>query len=102
MRMAAPTSYLVVPGSSQRMLEKARAIEVGEIVIDLEDAVVPARKVDARAAAVAALAAGGFRARTVSVRINARGTPWAEDDLVAIGRAERPPDSIVVPKVESA
>jgi citrate lyase subunit beta/citryl-CoA lyase len=93
---------LVVPGSSARMVEKARGIDVGEIVIDLEDAVVPDRKGDARAATVAALAQGGFRARTISVRINAPGTPWAHEDLIALAGGERPPDSIVVPKVESA
>jgi citrate lyase subunit beta/citryl-CoA lyase len=82
------------------MLAKARGIDVGEVVIDLEDAVVPPRKADARAAAVAALAEGGFRAGAVSVRINARATPWVREDLVALALAERPPDSVVVPKVE--
>ena len=45
---------LVVPGSSARMLEKARALPVGEVVIDLEDAVVPARKAEALALALPA------------------------------------------------
>lgn len=98
--MNAPVSCLVVPGSAERMLAKARSIDVGEIVIDLEDAVVPERKADARAAAVAALAAGGFRAGTVSVRINACATPWGRDDLLALAAAECPPASVVVPKVE--
>ncbi len=93
---------LVVPGSSERMLAKARGIDVGEIVIDLEDAVAPERKPDARAATVAALAAGGFQARTLSVRVNAPGTPWGRDDLLAMAGAERRPDSVVVPKVEGA
>ena len=84
------------------MLEKARGIAVDEIVIDLEDAVVAERKAEARAAAVAALTQGGFSARAVSVRINAPGTRWAGDDLIALGAAPRRPDSVVVPKVESA
>jgi citrate lyase subunit beta / citryl-CoA lyase len=98
--MAALVSCLVVPGSSERMLAKARGIDVGEVVIDLEDAVVPERKADARAAAVAALAEGGFRAGAVSVRVNACGTPWLGEDLVALALAQRPPESVVVPKVE--
>lgn len=93
---------LVVPGSSERMLAKARDLELGEIVIDLEDAVVPARKSDARTATVAALAEGGFRARVLSVRVNAPRTPWGHDDLIALAGAERGPDSLVVPKVEGA
>jgi citrate lyase subunit beta/citryl-CoA lyase len=84
------------------MLAKARGIDVGEIVIDLEDAVVPERKLEARAATVAALAEGGFRAGAISVRVNAPRTPWGNDDLLAIAGAERRPGSVVVPKVEGA
>jgi citrate lyase subunit beta/citryl-CoA lyase len=93
---------LVAPGSSERMLAKAREIDAGEIVIDLEDAVVPERKDEARELALAALAAGGFTAPAVSVRVNAPGTPWAHLDLIALGSAERRPDSVVIPKVQSA
>jgi len=93
---------LVVPGSSERMLAKAREIDAGEIVIDLEDAVVPERKDEARELALAALAAGGFRAPAVAVRVNAPGTPWAHLDLIALGTAERRPDSVVIPKAQSA
>jgi citrate lyase subunit beta/citryl-CoA lyase len=93
---------LVVPGSSERMLAKAREIDADELVIDLEDAVVPDRKPEALANAVQALAAGGFSARRVAVRCNPRGTPWAERELAALATAERRPDSVVVPKVESA
>jgi citrate lyase beta subunit len=80
------------------MLEKARGIDVDEIVVDLEDAVVPERKAEARAAAVAALEAG----LDASVRVNPPGTPWAHEDLIALARAERPPRSVVVPKVHDA
>jgi citrate lyase subunit beta/citryl-CoA lyase len=89
---------LVVPASSTRMLEKARRIEVDEVVIDLEDAVVPDRKADARAAALAALAGG----TVASVRVNAPGTPWAHEDLIALGGAAARPLGVVVPKVEGA
>jgi len=83
------------------LLEKARGIAVDEVVIDLEDAVVAERKAEARAAAVAALARATSRLAAVSVRINAPGTAWAHDDLIALGGAPRRPASVVVPKVES-
>jgi citrate lyase beta subunit len=89
---------LVVPGSSERMLAKATRLEVEEIVIDLEDAVVPARKPEALAAAVRALAEGGFAAGRVSVRINPLDTDWAADELAALGSAKVPPAAIIVPK----
>lgn len=84
------------------MLSKALGIDVDEVVIDLEDAVVPDRKVQARTAALAALAAGGFTARSVSVRVNAPETRWGREDLVALAGAEHRPDSIIVPKVQDA
>jgi citrate lyase subunit beta/citryl-CoA lyase len=80
------------------MLEKARGIDVDEVVVDLEDAVVADRKAEARADAVAALGAG----LVASVRVNAPGTPWAHDDLIALAQAEQPPLSVVVPKVGGA
>ena len=80
------------------MLEKARGLEVDEVVIDLEDAVVPERKAAARAQALAALAAG----TVASARVNAPRTPWAHEDLIALGGTAPRPRSIVVPKVEGA
>jgi citrate lyase subunit beta/citryl-CoA lyase len=93
---------LVVPGSSERMLAKARGIEVDEIVIDLEDGVAPDAKDAAREQMLAALARGGFAAPTVSVRVNAAGTSWAAGDLAALAGSSVRPATVVVPKVESA
>jgi citrate lyase subunit beta/citryl-CoA lyase len=92
---------LIVPGSSSRMLEKARSVEADEVVIDLEDAVVPERKAQARAAAVDALSAGGFAAGSVAIRINAPRSPWIADDVAAAATAPLSPSSLVVPKVQS-
>jgi citrate lyase subunit beta/citryl-CoA lyase len=91
---------LVVPASAERMVAKARDLAVDEVVLDLEDAVVPAAKPTARARALAALEAG-FAAGGVAVRINAPGGPWAHRDLIDIGGAHRRPASVVVPKVQS-
>jgi citrate lyase subunit beta/citryl-CoA lyase len=83
------------------MLAKARELRVGELVIDLEDAVVPDRKPEALAMTVAALAAG-FAAPRVAVRVNPVGSPWLSDELRALSGAGTPPDSVVVPKVSGA
>jgi citrate lyase subunit beta/citryl-CoA lyase len=93
---------LVVPGSSERMLAKARGIDADEIVIDLEDAVVPERKSEALTDALSVLEAGGFTAPSVAVRVNAARTPWAHHELIALAAVSPVPQSVVVPKVESA
>jgi len=90
------TISLVVPGSSEKMLVKAATLGADEIVLDLEDAVVPALKVQARALVCAALPA---LKRPVAVRINEVGSRWGLDDVLAL--APTGLHSIVVPKVES-
>ncbi len=92
---------LVVPGSSERMLAKARTIDVDELVIDLEDAVIPERKSDALAAVLEALEAAGFHAGRVLVRVNAIGSAWAHQELIALS-ASAALAGVVVPKVQSA
>jgi citrate lyase subunit beta/citryl-CoA lyase len=82
------------------MLDKALGIPADELVIDLEDAVAAAAKDSARAL-VAGRLEGLARGRAhVSVRVNAIGTRWCHQDLIALAGCPRPPDSIVVPKVE--
>jgi citrate lyase subunit beta/citryl-CoA lyase len=82
------------------MLAKAATIAADEIVFDLEDAVAPAGKVEARALVVEALARPEWDRRTVAVRVNALGTPWCDDDLIAMAGSAGAPTSIVLPKVE--
>lgn len=95
-------SALVVPASSAAMLPKATGRGADEVVIDLEDAVVPAAKDEARAAALHALRTLDWSAVSVAVRVNGRGTPWGEADLAAFGAAGGPLRAIVLPKAESA
>ncbi|MDX6623390.1 MAG: citrate lyase subunit beta / citryl-CoA lyase [Solirubrobacterales bacterium] len=83
------------------MLARAREIEVDEVVIDLEDSVVPEAKVSARSAAVAALASGPWKAPVLSVRVNAPRSPWCAADLLALAALPEAPFSVVLPKVES-
>jgi citrate lyase subunit beta/citryl-CoA lyase len=80
------------------MLAKAPSLTADEVIVDLEDAVAAGDKESARATAVAALGLGSL-GRTTALRVNARSTPWWEDDLRAA--AEARPDVVVLPKVES-
>jgi citrate lyase subunit beta/citryl-CoA lyase len=93
-------SVLYVPASNARALEKARTLAADAIIVDLEDAVAPAVKAEARDRAVAAIAAGGFGEREVVLRVNGADTPWGADDLRAAARAGA--DAVLLPKVESA
>ena len=90
---------LVVPAAPAAKLAKGRGLDADEVVIDLEDAVVPAAKEAARAGVVAALAEG-FAAPSVAVRVNAIGTPWCHLDLAAIAASAREHVTVVLPKVE--
>ena len=90
---------LVVPAAPAAKLAKGRGLEADEVVIDLEDAVVPAAKEAARAGVAAALAEG-FAAPSVAVRVNAIGTPWCHLDLAAIAASAREHVTVVLPKVE--
>ena len=94
-------AILVVPAAPAAKLAKGRTLEADEIVIDLEDAVVPAAKDDAREAVVAALAEE-FAAPSVAVRVNAIGTPWCHLDLAAVAGCAREHVTVVLPKAESA
>jgi len=93
-------SVLYVPGSNARALDKARTLPVDGLILDLEDAVAPAAKEEARRAVGAVLATGGFGHREVAVRVNGPATPWGADDLAFAARSGA--DAVVLPKVEAA
>jgi citrate lyase subunit beta / citryl-CoA lyase len=95
-------SCLSLPGSSEKMLGKAPTLPADELIVDLEDAVVPAAKDEARALVVATLGTDAFAGRQVSVRVNAPRTPWCHLDLAALGVDPGAIRALVVPKVESA
>ena len=90
-------TLLFLPGSNPRAIEKARGLDADMIVIDLEDAVKPEDKADARRAAVEAVTTG-FGGRPTAVRVNAVGSAWYGDDVVALRHS--PADLIVIPKAE--
>lgn len=91
-------SVLYMPGINQRAMEKAKTLDCDAVVFDLEDAVAPDRKAEARDLVLAQLAGGGYGNRTLVVRANGLDTPWGEDDLRAFAGVER----VCLPKVESA
>jgi citrate lyase subunit beta/citryl-CoA lyase len=91
-------SFLYMPASNPRALEKARELPVDGLILDLEDAVAPEAKARARDAVVKALKEG-FGDREVLVRINGLDTRWWVDDIDTAASAR--PDAVLVPKVSS-
>ena len=63
-------SVLYMPGSNARAIEKARTLPVDGVILDLEDAVAPEAKEQARKQVVDAVKAGGFGGREVFIRVN--------------------------------
>lgn len=91
-------SALFLPASNARAIEKARTLPCDVVILDLEDAVAPAQKDAARAAAVAAVRDGGFGARELVVRVNAPDSTWGPEDLTALAGAAV--DAVLLPKLE--
>lgn len=92
-------SVLYMPGANERALEKAKGLPADALILDLEDAVAPDAKVDARARVCAAAASGEYGAKEITIRANGLDTDWHADDIRAI--AEAGPSAVVVPKVNS-
>ncbi|MCP5182960.1 MAG: CoA ester lyase [Pseudomonadales bacterium] len=88
-----------VPGASEKMLHKSLDTRADGLVLDLEDAVTPDRKDEARRVVAAWLADVDFRGKERTVRINPLTTPWGLADVRAT--MQHPPDAYVVPKVSS-
>lgn len=93
-------SVLYMPGSNSRALEKGRSLPADALILDLEDAVAPDAKREARAKIVAALQQGGYGRREIIVRINGLDSDWGNEDLEELATAGA--DALLLPKVESA
>ncbi len=91
-------SVLYMPGSNRRALEKARSLAADCVVMDLEDAVAPVAKAEAREQAAAMAQAGGYRPRELIIRINSLNSDWGRADLQAVATAGI--DAVCLPKVE--
>ena len=92
-------SVLYMPSSNERALEKARSIPCDALILDLEDAVAPDAKAQARDNAVAAARSGAYGHREVTIRCNGLDTPWGSDDLAAAAGSGA--SAVVIPKVGS-
>ncbi len=93
-------SVLYMPGSKQRALDKAKTLPADALILDLEDAVAPAEKPNARDLVGGAVEAGGYGGRKLLIRINGFDTEWGEADMERAAKAG--PDAVLLPKVESA
>lgn len=96
-------SELAVPGSNKRMLEKAPESGADVVFLDLEDAVAPDDKEQARTNIIEALNTYDWSKCAVSIRINGLDTHYAYRDLVEVAEACGDKlDTILIPKVGSA
>ena len=92
-------SVLYMPGANERALEKAQTIPADALILDLEDAVAPDAKPEARERVCAAATSGAYGTREIAIRANGIGTQWHDDDLAAIAQAG--PAAVVIPKVNT-
>ena len=95
-------SELAVPGSNPALFEKAAASDVDYVFLDLEDAVAPGDKVQARRNVIEGLRDIDWRGlgKTISVRINGIDTHYMYRDVVdVVEQAGEHLDTILIPKV---
>ena len=89
-----------VPGSSEKMFRKAVTLPADSLILDLEDAVTPEKKSEARAQVCDWLGSTDWQGQEKLVRINPLDSPWGRDDLDAVLMAG--PDGIVLPKINDS
>lgn len=92
-------SVLYMPGANERALEKAKTIPADALILDLEDAVAPDAKEEARERVCAAASSGEYGSKEVTIRVNGLDTQWHAADIAAAAAAG--PAAVVVPKVSS-
>ena len=83
------------------MLDKAKGLPADQVFMDIEDAVAPLAKPDARKNIVAALNEGGYDGKVRSVRVNDWTTEWTYRDVIeVVSGAGANLDCIMLPKVQ--
>lgn len=98
--MRARRALLYTPGDDLRKIQKAAALDVDCICLDMEDGVALSRKAEARRVIADAFQTLDFGRSERLARINAVGSDFENEDLTAALSAR--PDGIVIPKVETA
>ena len=102
MSLRSRRSCLAVPGSNPRFLEKAKGLDADQVFLDLEDAVAPLAKPDARKNIVGALNDGGWGDKVRVVRVNDWTTEWTYRDVVEVVEgAGASLDCLMLPKVQT-
>jgi citrate lyase subunit beta / citryl-CoA lyase len=82
------------------MIDKAKNLPADEVFLDLEDAVAPGAKAEARARVAAALAEPGWAGQLRGVRVNDWTTPWTHADVIdVVAAAGASLDIVILPKV---
>ena len=93
---------LFCPATDRKKVEKAGLLGADSVVVDLEDSVALSKKEEARELARVAFSEVDFGKTERLLRVNPFGTGLTDEDVSVVGRASRPPDGFVLPKVESA
>lgn len=93
-------SALYLPANNARAIEKARSLDADMVILDLEDAVSPEAKQEARTAALEAARTGVWGRRELIIRTNGLETPWGAADLVALSESTSNV-GVLAPKVAS-
>ena len=92
-------SVLYMPAANERALEKARTIPSDALIFDLEDAVAPDAKAQARVNAVAAARSRAYGRREITIRCNGLDTAWGKADIAAAAASTAA--AVEIPKVSS-
>lgn len=92
-------SVLFLPGINERATEKARTLPIDCVILDLEDAIAPNKKKEARTQIANSLDKGGFGNREVIVRVNKVNSNWVDEDLKML--STRHPSAILAPKIDN-
>jgi citrate lyase beta subunit len=93
-------ALLYMPGDDRRKIEKSTTLGVDSICMDMEDGVAANKKAEARAVIAQAMRELDFGTSERCIRINPIGSGLEKRDLVAALATN--PDTIVVPKIETA
>lgn len=95
-------SWLFTPATKPDHFDRAAQVHAGALIIDLEDAVAPADKVQARATAISYLEAPPAGSVPCALRINTPYSRFGFDDLAALLASKATPRYVVIPKCDSA
>ena len=94
---------LSTPGSNEKMIEKALGTDADVVFLDLEDAVAPNQKADARGKVIEALRTLDWGRKTRAIRMNNIETEYAYQDVIdVVEKAGEHLDLIIIPKVKVA